>query len=142
MEIWNIILFQIICCMLAYIAFKSLFNEARKTQAEIHEADRPPSFPEKNAPYVVAGLLLLGILIRVIRFGQFPVGLNQDEASIGYDAFATMYYGMDRNGYYLPMYPMSWGDGQNALYMYLSMPFISFFVSVNYNTVFRFPSFR
>ena len=72
-------------------------------------------------------LFFTALCARLWQFGQHPAGLNQDEASIGYDAYALMRYGMDRNGNTLPVHLIAWGSGQNALYAYLSMPFISLF---------------
>lgn len=72
-------------------------------------------------------LFLLGAVIRIFYFGSIPGGLNQDEASIGYDAYAILHYGIDRNGIHLPIHLIAWGSGQNALYAYLSMPFILLF---------------
>lgn len=63
----------------------------------------------------------------MIYIGTVPAGLNQDEASIGYDAYAILHYGIDRNGIHLPIHLIAWGSGQNALYAYLSMPFIWLF---------------
>lgn len=76
---------------------------------------------------IVSSIFLIGILIRTIFLDLLPGGLNQDEASAGYDAFSIMYYGVDRNGFHLPIYLTAWGSGQNALYSYLSMPFIGIF---------------
>ncbi len=72
-------------------------------------------------------LLLAGALIRLLWLGEIPGGLNQDEASIGYDAWALLHYGIDRNGVSWPVNFISWGSGQNALYAYLSFPFIALF---------------
>ncbi|MFD5409576.1 ArnT family glycosyltransferase [Streptomyces nojiriensis] len=47
------------------------------------------------------------------RFPDLPGGLNQDEASAGYESFALLTDG--------------WGSGQNVLLSYLSMPFIALF---------------
>ena len=69
----------------------------------------------------------VGIAVRVYSFGTNPSGLNADEASIGYDAYAVMNYGIDRNGIHNPVQFVAWGSGQNALYGYLSMPFIGLF---------------
>lgn len=60
---------------------------------------------------VSALLILTGILLRFYRLGEVPYGLNNDEASIGYDAWALATYGMDRNGYPWPVYPITWGGG-------------------------------
>jgi uncharacterized membrane protein len=72
-------------------------------------------------------LFLIGAAVRVIYAGSIPGGLNQDEASIGYEAYSLLHYGIDRNGVSLPIHLIAWGSGQNALYAYLSMPFIYLF---------------
>ena len=59
--------------------------------------------------WIAAGLLLaLGALLRLCALGALPYGLNQDEASIGYDAWTLLRYGIDRNGYRYPVYPITW----------------------------------
>lgn len=80
----------------------------------------------RNHPWPLL-LFLLGALVRILYITSIPPGLNQDEASIGYDAYAILHYGMDRNGVHLPVHLIAWGSGQNALYAYLSMPFILLF---------------
>jgi len=75
--------------------------------------------------------LLLGIWARAFRFGEVPLGLNQDEASIGYEAWSLLHYGIDRNGFSWPVHLMSWSDGQNALYAYFAMPFIASGLSIH-----------
>lgn len=72
-------------------------------------------------------LFALGAIIRLVYIGSVPPGLNQDEASIGYDAYAILHYGIDRSGVHLPIHLVAWGSGQNALYAYLSMPFLLLF---------------
>lgn len=76
---------------------------------------------------LVALLLLLGFLLRLTGLGSFPPGLNQDEASIGYDAWSLLTAGIDRNGAAWPVLFTSWGSGQNVLYAYLSLPFLAIF---------------
>lgn len=60
---------------------------------------------------LVAALFLIGIALRFYKLGLVPYGLNNDEASIGYDAWALATYGIDRNGYPWPVYPITWGSG-------------------------------
>ena len=76
---------------------------------------------------LAAGLLLAGALLRFLCLGAFPPGLNQDEASIGFDAWSLLRWGMDRNGDAWPVLFVSWGSGQNVLYAYLSLPFLALF---------------
>ncbi|OKP80506.1 hypothetical protein A3844_27300 [Paenibacillus helianthi] len=80
----------------------------------------------KDNPWPLV-LFVLGAIVRTVYLGSIPSGLNQDEASIGYDAYAILHYGIDRNGVHLPVHLIAWGSGQNALYAYLSMPFIGLF---------------
>ncbi|WP_173275910.1 glycosyltransferase family 39 protein [Paenibacillus sp. NEAU-GSW1] len=96
-----------------------------------NELHKPFSIPRillllRNEP-ILTTLFILGIFIRIYGIAAFPAGLNQDEASIGYDAFAILNYGIDRNGSFLPIHLIAWGSGQNALYAYFSMPFIWLF---------------
>jgi Dolichyl-phosphate-mannose-protein mannosyltransferase len=71
-------------------------------------------------------VMCLGIFARVWEFDKLPPGLNADEASIGYEAFSLLHFGVDRNGVSFPVHLISWGSGQNALYAYILMPFIAF----------------
>lgn len=72
-------------------------------------------------------ILALGIAIRFIALGLLPYGLNQDEASAGFDAWALLNYGIDRCGNSWPVLLESWGSGQNVLYSIIAMPFIALF---------------
>ncbi len=80
-----------------------------------------------NHPQIVYLLIVLGVIVRVFGISIVPAGLNQDEASIGYEAFSILTTGLDRNDISFPVHLISWGSGQNALYAYFSMPFIHFF---------------
>ena len=76
---------------------------------------------------LAALLLLLGCALRLLLCGALPVGLNQDEASAGYDAWAILTSGIDRCGDPFPVLLTAWGSGQNALMSYLAMPGIALF---------------
>lgn len=82
-------------------------------------------------------ILLVGCLIRTVAIESYPIGLNQDEASIGYEAYSIANYGIDRNGYSFPVHFEAWGSGQNALYGYLIVPLIKIFGLNNFSA--RFP---
>ncbi|MBR5115792.1 MAG: hypothetical protein IK096_01885, partial [Lachnospiraceae bacterium] len=70
----------------------------------------------------MALLFITGAALRFVRLGAIPAGLNQDEASIGYDAWTLLHYGVDRNGYRLPVYPITWGSGGGSpLMIYLAV---------------------
>ena len=76
---------------------------------------------------ILTVILLTGFLARLLFIGRMPFGLNQDEASAGYDAYSILHYGIDRNGISYPVFLKAWGSGQNALYSYFCMPFIALF---------------
>lgn len=78
--------------------------------------------PAGNAVFLL--LIAAGAAVRLALLGAVPYGLNQDEASIGYDAWAVAEYGIDRHGYRYPIHFVAWGSGQSALYHYLAIPFI------------------
>jgi 4-amino-4-deoxy-L-arabinose transferase-like glycosyltransferase len=77
--------------------------------------------------WVLILIFCIGIAVRLLDFGSVPPGLNQDEASTGYDAYALLHYGIDRNGFHNPVMLVSWGSGMNALPSYLAMPFLLLF---------------
>ncbi len=77
--------------------------------------------------YLLFGILFLGFLLRAFQFPGNPPGLYFDEATAGYDAFSLLRTGADRWGLPFPVYFVDWGNGQNVLYSYLSIPFLSLF---------------
>lgn len=80
----------------------------------------------RNHYAIVFLLIVIGFAIRVLGITDIPSGVNQDEASIGYEAFSILNTGCDRNANSFPVHLVSWGSGQNALYAYLSIPFVHF----------------
>lgn len=79
-----------------------------------------------RANWDICLILLIGILVRVWAFGDIPAGLNQDEAATGYDAWAVLTSGIDRNAFPFPVMFVSWGSGMYALNGYLAWPFMLF----------------
>lgn len=77
--------------------------------------------------WTVFSILLFGCAVRLFFLGAIPFGLNQDEASAGYEAFALLTEGMDRCGKNWPVLFISWGSGQNVLMSYLAIPFVALF---------------
>jgi hypothetical protein len=74
---------------------------------------------------IIAGIVIVAaVLVRFYLLGSIPRGLNQDEASIGYDSWAIGTFGIDRNGQSFPVYPIAWGAGHGPFYTYFALPFI------------------
>ena len=106
MNIWFTFLLSLVFALLSILIFKH----------------------DKHKKEILLGALIifLGCFIRLYQIDKYPVGLNQDEASIGYEAYSLFKYGIDRNGMSIPVHFISWGSGQNAFYAYLIMPFMYF----------------
>jgi 4-amino-4-deoxy-L-arabinose transferase-like glycosyltransferase len=81
-----------------------------------------------HSPYqtAFAAIVLLGGLVRLWRLDGVPPGFNQDEASLAYESWALLHYGIDRNGHTWPMHFVAWGNGQSVMYSYLAMPALWF----------------
>ncbi len=79
----------------------------------------------RRAWMIAAALMVLGAAARLAYIGALPFGLNQDEASSGYEAWALLHSGMDRCGRRWPVLFISWGSGQNVLMSYLAIPFVA-----------------
>lgn len=92
-----------------------------------HMRDIGRSFDWKNRKDTMLfwGILLVGILIRCIRFGQVPCGVNQDEAMAAVDAWALSKYGTDRYGVLFPVHFSAWQVSQmSVLLSYCMIPFL------------------
>lgn len=105
---------------------------AGKRQFDITFLEKP-----KMEIAIVGLIVLTALLLRVLYLGSIPSGFNVDEASIGYDAWALGKYGIDRNGYIFPVYPVAWGTGHGPLYLYIVLPFIKLFGASEF--VYRLP---
>ena len=82
----------------------------------------------KTAHIILIGIILFAAALRLIGLGSVPAGLQQDEASLGYDAFAIAKYGVDRNGFAYPIYPITWGcGGGSPLMIYINVLTIKLF---------------
>lgn len=111
---------------------KKQSKKKHKKQQEITPADPPPAetqsdFLTKYYKYLIIAVLIAGVLVRSAFFWQYPLGINQDEASVVYDTYADLEYGFDRNGDHNPVYSVAWGSGHSSLYITFSKPFIALF---------------
>ena len=69
-------------------------------------------------------LLLLAAILRLSYLTGVPNGFHADEASIGYDAFSMLETGRDQYGEFLPLFSRSFGDYDESLYRFLTIPFV------------------
>lgn len=69
-------------------------------------------------------IILLATILRVWRLDQYPVGLNADEAAIGYNVYSLIQTGKDEHGHSWPLHFQSFNDYKPGLYFYLVLPFV------------------
>lgn len=77
----------------------------------------------KNRLFLIL-ILILALTLRVFELDKFPVGLNADEAAIGYNAYSIIKTGKDEYGEILPLSFKSFGDYKPGLYFYFVIPFV------------------
>ncbi len=82
---------------------------------------------QKQSDHVFLSIAMVAVLLRVFLFTLTPSSLAPDELSMLYESFSLANFGVDRNGYTLPVYLEAWGSGQNALLSYLTIPFVKLF---------------
>lgn len=99
-------------------------NKQEEKEAEKKEKAKKSFSFDKAYKYLVIAVFVIGILVRFVNFWEMPRGLNQDEASVAYDTWADLNYGIDRNGDHNPVYSVAWGSGHSSLYITVSKPFI------------------
>ena len=63
----------------------------------------------------------------IYRIEDIPLAYNIDEAGMAYDALNIVNHHTDRHLYHFPVYFVSYGDGQSALYTYLAAGLIRLF---------------
>lgn len=83
---------------------------------------------KKSLHYIVLTMLVLLVgFMHLYRLTEIPYGLNVDEAGAAYDAFCIANYGVDRFLNSWPVYFTNYGDGQNALYIYMVAALVKVF---------------
>ncbi len=65
-------------------------------------------------------VIIIIAFVHLYKLTEIPYGLNVDEAGAAYDAYSIATYGVDRYIKSYPVYFINYGDGQNALYTYLT----------------------
>src|SRR5574344_1611628 len=82
---------------------------------------------ENHSKITFSIILAVAIFLNIYKLDIVPNGVNVDEAGMAYDGYCIANYGTDRNMYKFPVYFVNFGEGQNALYIYLAAILIKFF---------------
>lgn len=77
--------------------------------------------------WILAGIILLSICLRLPYLSDIPSGFHADEAAYGYNAYSILKTGRDEYGKVLPLIFESFGDSKAAVYSYLTIPCIVVF---------------
>lgn len=72
-------------------------------------------------------IFFLAFILRFYKLGSIPRGLQQDETSIGYNAYSILKTGKDEYGMSYPLYFKAFGEYKLPGYIYLSVIPISIF---------------
>ena len=75
-------------------------------------------------PWAAAAVLAAGLLgvLHLVALGSAPPGLYNDEASIGYNAWAVAHHGVDEHGAAHPLLFEAFGEWKGPISMYLVAP--------------------
>ena len=74
---------------------------------------------------ILVAVLAAAAALRLPGLDRVPPALFCDEASAGYDAWCLLETGRDQYGTLLPLYARSFGDHDEALMRYLTVPFVA-----------------
>lgn len=91
-----------------------------------------------STPFLLAAVILFGILSRFWGLGFVPEGFYSDEALYGYEAYSLLKTGKDQFGNSWPLSIAGFGDYRPALYIYSTIPFVALFGLTEFAT--RLPS--
>lgn len=75
----------------------------------------------KNNLLLLALITLLGLVLRFWQLDKFPVSLNWDEISHGYNAYSILTTGKDEWGTAFPLIFRAFGDYKLPVYIYLTI---------------------
>ncbi len=89
-----------------------------------------------SAPFWAATLivLLFGASVRLYKLDSYPIGFNQDQMVLGYDAWSIWQTGRDHHGEALPLFFRTFDDYVSPVANYLTSPFVGLLGLNEFNT--------
>ena len=107
-------IFLVVVLILSFITISNILLKKKK------DIDFKIFKTDKTYNIILVIILIVGIIIRLWKFGIVPGGFNQDGAMAAVDGLALARYGTDRFGTWLPAHLYAWGYGQmSSLLSYL-----------------------
>ncbi len=101
---------------------------AERAQRRPSRLDRLARWAGENSwPLAFAAALLAIVLQRLAALGSVPLGQYNDEAAIGYNAWAVANAGIDEHGHAWPLFFESFGDWKSPIYFYVLAPLTRIF---------------
>lgn len=88
--------------------------------------------------FLLALILGIGLILRFYNLSVVPNGLQQDETSLGYNAYSILTTGKDEYGKPYPLYFQAFGEYKLPVYVYVTVPSIAVFGLNEFGV--RFPS--
>src|SRR5690348_11421148 len=89
--------------------------------------------------WLITLIVSIAFILRFYQLGSIPAGFLNDEADIGYDAFAILHTGHDQWNTFIPVSNFKgFGDDRPVVYSYLVVPAIRIFGLTPFAV--RFPS--
>lgn len=82
-------------------------------------------------------IIVIAAIVRLYNLGNYPVGFQIDEASLGYNAYSLLQTGKSDEGKFLPLYVDIFGDNRPSGYHYLTIIPVVMFGLSEFST--RFP---
>lgn len=75
--------------------------------------------------FLVITLVVVTIILRFWDLDKYPMGINADEASLGYNAWSLLKTGKDEHGVSWPLVFRSFDDYKPPFYVYITIPFVA-----------------
>ena len=72
-------------------------------------------------------IILFSLVLRLYLIDSMPLGVRNDEASFGYNAYSILQTGKDEHGEFFPLIFTAFGDQKLPVYMYSIVPMIKVF---------------
>jgi hypothetical protein len=114
-------------CNLGAVPRSQNLRKAKQPVTTAPVAGEARSFADRICIVVVVAALILGSGLRLYGLQDVPLGLDQDEALDGYDAYSLLKTDRDHHGNFLPIVIQGFNDYRMPLFDYSLVPLVGIF---------------